>query len=109
MNDIANTADNPQRIARVVKVENLSIPGLPGMHVHFDNGYTLSIIQPLTLIGSKILEIACWNDNTNWIRNPHWDDDIYRVRDLNELNSELAQLIPGYQPILFPGILAIDE
>lgn len=111
MNEISNTAEAPQPIARVVKVVDTSIPGiLPGFQVFFDNNYVLSIIQPNFSMGSKMMEIACWIDGEyDWIRNPHWGDDVYRVFDVDELNAEAAQLIPGYQPISLPANIAIGE
>lgn len=97
--------------AEVISVRDTSIPGiLPGMQVEFDTGHTVSIIQPLAM--SHIIEIAVWltNDSGNWLTNPHWNDVVYRLFTIDELNDELSQLIPGYQPIEFlpKGILAID-
>lgn len=101
-----------QTIPTVVNITDTSIPGVqPGMHVEFSTGHILSIIKPMYMYGSEIIEIACWmkSDPTNWISNPHWGDCVYRVLDIDEFNSECAMLIPGFTPISLPAKFAITK
>lgn len=82
---------------KVINVKDTSIPGLPGVQIFFDNGYVLSVIEPLYAIGSAMKEMAVWKEpDGNFIRGSKWNDDVYRFFTAEELYAECMEIIPGF-------------